>query len=185
MARPVIRTPPINLAVIPVDGLFSRNYESDADVIAPQLAQVSVAAAVYFWLHSRTFACHNEIHLSIKFLASMLGVGRKSAANAVKRLEEAGLIMRESRPGVGGGTVFRLANVTGCSPKGEGFGGFKREATVPPNVTDPTHDEETDTNTKTRGTEKTATRKGTTNGNASKHVNGQGQGRFSRFDGAF
>ena len=50
--------------------LFTPNFESDADAVAPKLAKLSGSSvAIYHWLHSRAFACGNKIGVSERWLA--------------------------------------------------------------------------------------------------------------------
>ena len=93
-----------------MEALYTPNYESDADASVRGLVGAGDAAgALYFWLHSRCFAEHNSIRLSMTFLAEKLGVERKTVSNAAKRLQDAGLISYESRSGRG--CTFHLLNV--------------------------------------------------------------------------
>ncbi len=94
-----------------MDGLFTANWEVDADRIAPKLAKVSVAAGLYFWLHSRVFATKNNVGISHAQLASILNASPRSVSRAVDTLTEAGLITKETYRGNGGGSVFHLCGV--------------------------------------------------------------------------
>ncbi len=97
----------------PMDGLFTPNFESDADRIAPILARHGgIAAALYYWLHSRVFACGNNIGISISSLAKELGVNRSSVQKAVKDLESEGLIAHRASRGNGGGSTFKLIGLS-------------------------------------------------------------------------
>lgn len=100
-----------------MDGLFTANYESDADKVAPKLAKVSkTASALYFWLHSRAFACRNSIGISQIMLAEKLEVSDRAMQKAVKQLVAENLITAETRSGrYGGGTVFSILNLNEAS----------------------------------------------------------------------
>ena len=109
-------------------------------MVAPLLATVNVAGAIYFWLHSRMFSCSNKICVSMVFLAEKLGVSRQSVTVAVKRLTDAGLIKTSSRRGYGGGSVFSLMNVTDSCHKCNESQTFKCKESLAANVTDTCHD---------------------------------------------
>lgn len=95
-----------------MDGLFTPNFESDADKVAPKLAQhISVAAGVYVWLHSRVFSCNNQVGISVSQLSHYLGVDRRTVQRAIGRLQKYGLLEHTSYWGNGGGSLFRLSLV--------------------------------------------------------------------------
>lgn len=96
-----------------MDGLWTRNFESDADRHAPILAKQSgTAAALYLWLHSRAFSCGNDIRISIGDLASILNSNDTTVRRAVKSLVANGLITYEGRRGTGGGSRFSLLDLS-------------------------------------------------------------------------
>lgn len=98
-----------------MEGLWTANYESEADRNAPILAQqVGVAAGLYVWLHSRVYACNNDIRISISQLAVLLGVDRKSVHRAVERLESVGLIAHRAVRGNRGGSTFHVLRLNEC-----------------------------------------------------------------------
>lgn len=91
-----------------MEGLFTPNFEEVADRVAPKLAKVNVAAGLYFWLHSRAFGAKNNIGISVRRLASILGVNTRSVSRAIVSLIEAGLITKDAYRGNGGGSVFHI-----------------------------------------------------------------------------
>ena len=94
-------------------GAWTRNYETEADVVAPILAKCGGAAgALYLWLHSRVFACRNNIEISMEKLAEAIGVSRKTLWSAANALKDHGVITFETRRGNGGGTVFHLTSLS-------------------------------------------------------------------------
>lgn len=96
-----------------MDDAWTRNFEAEVDVVAPLLAKDGgVAAALYIWLHSRVYACNNNIRISMEMLAGKLGVSRRALWNAARALEGQGIIMFEARRGNGGGTVFHLTSLS-------------------------------------------------------------------------
>lgn len=98
-----------------MEGVWTANHESEADRNAPLLARISVAAGVYCWLHSRVFACKNNIHISVGCLADKLGAKERSVYRAIKALEREGLIAHEGVRGNGGGSTFRVLRLNECS----------------------------------------------------------------------
>lgn len=96
-----------------MDGVWTRNYESEADVVAPKLAKCGGAAgALYLWLHSRVRTCDNNIGISMELLSKKLGVSRRTLWSAANALKANGIITFETRRGNGGGTVFHLTSLS-------------------------------------------------------------------------
>lgn len=96
-----------------MDGVWTRNYESEADMVAPKLAKCGGAAgALYLWLHSRVRTCDNNIGISMESLADKLGVSRKTLWNAANALKANGIISFETKRGNNGGTVFHLTSLS-------------------------------------------------------------------------
>ncbi len=96
-----------------MDGVWTRNYESEADVVAPKLAKCGGAAgALYLWLHSRVRTCDNNIGISMELLSKKLGVSRRTLWAAANALKANGIISFETRRGNGGGTVFHLTSLS-------------------------------------------------------------------------
>lgn len=94
-----------------MDKLFTPLYESNADEVAPELARVSVAGGVYFWLYSRAFAQKNNIKVSVVDLARYVQKDRSTVQNAIKRLVEEGLIIHKTYKHNGGGSVFHVVKL--------------------------------------------------------------------------
>lgn len=96
-----------------MDGVWTRNYESEADVVAPKLAKCGGAAgALYLWLHSRVRTCNNNIGISMELLSKKIGVSRRTLWSAANALKAEGIISFETRRGNGGGTVFHLTSLS-------------------------------------------------------------------------
>lgn len=96
-----------------MDGLWTPNFEQDADRHAAILAKRSgTAVALYFWLHSRVYACNNNVGISAERLSTILKVDLSTMRRAIKSLEASGLISYESRSGNGGGCVFHLHDLS-------------------------------------------------------------------------
>lgn len=96
-----------------MDGVWTRNYEAEADVVAPKLAKCGGAAgALYLWLHSRVRTCNNNIGISMELLSKKLGVSRRTLWSAANALKAEGIISFETRRGNGGGTVFHLTSLS-------------------------------------------------------------------------
>lgn len=95
-----------------MNGLWTPNSEADADRNAPILAQVSAAAGIYVYIHSRVFASKNNVRLSVTQLAETLGIDRRTAQRAIKELEKAGVLKQEKKPGNGGGSIFQLVGIS-------------------------------------------------------------------------
>jgi hypothetical protein len=93
--------------------LFTPNFESDADAVAPKLAKLSGSSvAIYHWLHSRAFACGNKIGVSERWLAEHLDIALRTVQRAVDGLVKAGLI---NHVVIRGGSEFSLCHLTTLS----------------------------------------------------------------------
>lgn len=93
--------------------LFTPNFESDADAVAPKLAKLrGSSAAIYFWLHSRAFACGNKVGVSQRWLSERLGLSVRTVQRAVDDLESEGLIKHAL---IRGGSEFSLCHLTKLS----------------------------------------------------------------------
>ena len=96
-----------------MDGVWTRNYEAEADVVAPILARHGgTAGALYLWLHSRVRTCDNNIGISMELLSKKLGVSRRTLWSAANALKANGIISFETRRGNGGGTVFHMTSLS-------------------------------------------------------------------------
>lgn len=91
-----------------MEGLFTRLSESFADLIAPKMARISLAAGIYIWLLSRAFASRNRIGISVSTLAEIFRKDRRSIQRAITRLIDEGLIVHETYRRNGGGSIFRV-----------------------------------------------------------------------------
>ncbi|NGM18034.1 HTH domain-containing protein [Eggerthellaceae bacterium zg-887] len=95
-----------------ISNCFTPNYESDADKVSKLLAHTSgTTGALYFWLHSRAFACDNCIVVSVGFLAKTLEVSDSAVKTALGHLKKTGLARIKARQGNGGNTIIRLTNL--------------------------------------------------------------------------
>lgn len=93
--------------------LFTPNFEGDADAVAPKLAKLrGSSAAIYFWLHSRAFACGNKVGVSQRWLSERLGLSVRTVQRAVDDLESEGLIRHAL---IRGGSEFSICHLTTLS----------------------------------------------------------------------
>lgn len=97
--------------------LFTPNFESDADAVAPKLAKLrGSSAAIYFWLHSRAFACGNKIGVSQRWLSERLDLSVRTVQRAVDDLENEGLIKHALVRGGSEFSICRLTTLSGDRP---------------------------------------------------------------------
>ena len=90
-------------------GLFTPMFESDVDKLVRHFAKINATLALYNWLYSRAFALKNQIGISQKKLAGILGVNERTVRNSVKYLKDMDLISTKTDRSIeGGGTVFSL-----------------------------------------------------------------------------
>lgn len=93
--------------------LFTPNFESDADTVAPKLAKLrGSSAAIYFWLHSRAFACGNKVGVSQRWLSERLNLSVRTVQRAVDDLESEGLIKHAL---IRAGSEFSICHLTTLS----------------------------------------------------------------------
>lgn len=91
-----------------MEGLFTRLSESFADLVAPKMARISLAAGIYIWLFSRAFASKNRIGISVSMLAEVFHKDRRSIQRAIAHLIDEELIVHETYRRDGGGSIFRV-----------------------------------------------------------------------------